>query len=401
MAAFPGQSQGTSFPGLQPGGMYSFSAQPLPGGQSPQVVSNGFPSQSFGGSSVLSHPRSFAGSNALSDPRSFVSDSRSFAEAQPVLAASGSARFMAHRDRSFSFDQKGGDCQDQQCAEEECDPEECGDENRPPNDDNYTCGVDRRPLLPFGLIASTLLGAFSMLMLQRPLMRSMVGSGELFTVFFVGLYSSTLLCMAYCGLCDPGQLERQDQAHGQLLSTEKQDTMTPKRAHKAWLYALPIRRYDHYCRWLTNCIGLLNHREFILMCIGIVSIGLLGSIVDLVLFFPVAAEGTWRDVTFILLHLGYSMTLVVMAGPILRLHIGLISRNELANDWKKNSFYCITSNRSGKRVPVNELSDDEFNERFDSFEYDVSRNPWDRGLHANCLTFWCTPRWQPGQLGEF
>ena len=27
----------------------------------------------------------------------------------------------------------------------------------------------------------------------------------------------------------------------------------------------PIRRYDHYCRWLTNAVGLLNHREFVAM----------------------------------------------------------------------------------------------------------------------------------------
>lgn len=307
----------------------------------------------------------------------------------------------ATRPYSFGSAHSSGECQDQQCAEEECDPEECGDEQRPPKDDNYTCGVDRRPLLPFALITTTLLGAFCMLMLHRPLLRSMLGSNDFFTFFFLVLYSATLFCMTYCGLCDPGQLEREDQAQRQLLPIEKQDRPLPRRAHKAWLYALPIRRYDHYCRWLTNCIGLLNHREFIIMCIGLVSIGAFGCLVDVILFFHVAAGGTWQEVIFLILHFGYSMTIVVMAGPILRLHIGFISRNELANDWKKSTFYCVQSNRTGQKIYVNDLSDEEFNERFDSFEYDMSRNPWDKGLQANCFAFWCTPRWQPGQLGEF
>ncbi|CAE7257996.1 cdc48 [Symbiodinium natans] len=29
----------------------------------------------------------------------------------------------------------------------------------------------------------------------------------------------------------------------------------PRRAHKSWQYGRPIRRYDHYCKWLNNVIG--------------------------------------------------------------------------------------------------------------------------------------------------
>eukprot|EP00913_Durusdinium_trenchii_P008691 g8164.t1 len=42
----------------------------------------------------------------------------------------------------------------------------------------------------------------------------------------------------------------------------------PQRAHKSRQYDHPIRRYDHYCKWVNNVIGLLNHREFILMVGG-------------------------------------------------------------------------------------------------------------------------------------
>jgi len=266
--------------------------------------------------------------------------------------------------------------------------------------------MDRRPLLPFGLIVSTMLGALCMLLKQRPLMKQVMGSSGGLTGIIAVLYAVTLFTMAYCSLCDPGQLQRQDQQARQQLLQEgaypKQELPLPKRAHKAWLYALPIRRYDHYCRWLTNVIGLLNHREFIIMCFGLVSIGVVGMIVDTVLLLAAACQSHWSDMALLLMHFGYSLCVVGLAGPILRLHMGFISRNELANDWKKNTHYVVHSKRiPGKVVHVEELSDNEFNERFDSFCYDETRNPWDKGTSANCWSFWCTSRWTPGQLGEF
>merc|ERR1712070_1174505 len=57
------------------------------------------------------------------------------------------------------------------------------------------------------------------------------------------------------------------------------NVLLPRRAHKTWLYEIPIRRYSHYCRWLCNCVGLMNHREYILMCTGVVAIGFVGGAV--------------------------------------------------------------------------------------------------------------------------
>jgi len=304
------------------------------------------------------------------------------------------------------------ECQDQQCAEEECNPDECGDENRPPRDDNYTCGIDRRPLLPVLLVTSTLTGGLHMMMLQFPLMRDTFGGAYCLRIFFLLLYSVTLGTMAYFVVSNPGLLQRDDhrKAYARLQQSgdgaeanleDHQDPPLPKRAHKAWLYQLPVRRYDHFCRWLTNCIGLLNHREFVAMVGGLVAIGACGCLVDVALLGMSLWGKRWVTAFFLLLHLVYSVILCSLAGPILRLHIGFVSRNELANEWKRNDFYVITSTRTGKTIPVNELSDDEFNERFDAFEYDSRRNPFDRGTLNNCWSFWCTPRWTPGQLGEF
>jgi hypothetical protein len=292
-----------------------------------------------------------------------------------------------------------GECKDQQCVEEECDPEECGDERRPPKDDNRICGIDRRPLLPVTLAVTTIGGAVHMSLLQFQLLSLAIPYAKFVKAFFVSLYTITLLCMAYCAFCNPGELDNADA----LLNTDEEGGRRelPKRAHQTWLFKSPIRRYDHYCRWLTNCIGLLNHREFVAMLIGLVTIGIVGTLVDLGLIFYLAHEGSgWLSSLLLAMHIAYSVMLTFLAGPILRLHIGFICRNELANEWKRNDFYVVTD-ENGKKTPVNELSDDLFNEHFEAFEYDKTRNEFDQSGAANCCTFWCTSRWDPRQLGEF
>ncbi|CAJ1458055.1 unnamed protein product [Effrenium voratum] len=123
---------------------------------------------------------------------------------------------------------------------------------------NLVCGIfDERPFFPTVLVLSTLIGALCMLTEQRSIMEDMFGSAWIFTHFFIVLYAVTLTCLAYCLLCDPGQMDRQQHAEMQ-----KANLPIPQRAHKAWLYKRPIRRFDHYCRWVTNVIGLNNHREF-------------------------------------------------------------------------------------------------------------------------------------------
>jgi len=138
------------------------------------------------------------------------------------------------------------------------------------------------------------------------------------------------------------------------------------------------------------------------MCVGLVVIAFSGAILDLVLIFFTSQKGgdQWVVLLGLVLHLTYSAILFCLAAPILKLHIGFISRNETAYEWKRNDHYIIHRN-GGEAVHVNDLTDDEFNDRFDSFEYDRSRNKFDKDCRANCWTFWCTSRWSPGQFGEF
>lgn len=287
-----------------------------------------------------------------------------------------------------------GECEEE-CAEEECDPEQCGDEYQGPRTNNGCC-CDTRPVLPILLSSSTVLGACCMLIFQFPRLHQLIGKPSLILfVITIILYIVGLSTMAYCTFSDPGQLKRHMMPHCQG------EEVLPHRAHKTWLYQMAIRRYDHYCRWVINCIGLLNHREFIILVACLVLIGVFGASIDVVLSITTIYRRLWKDEIILCLHFIYSCLLLGLAAPILRIHIGLVSRNELANEWKRNLFYIIHSTRSGQIVPVNELTDDEYNARFDSFAYDKPRNVYDHGVVQNCWTFWCTPRWQSDQLGEF
>jgi len=304
-----------------------------------------------------------------------------------------------------------GQCQDGDCVEEECNPEECGDEDRGPGAEKF-CPCETRPLLPITLVVSTFVGGVALCAIQLPVINSIIGDfafvlGMLIAMFMF-LYLITLGCMMYCALSDPGQLkQRKDQAYTAMAELNRQgatgrpELPLPRRAKKTWQFRNPVRRYDHYCRWVCNCIALLNHREFVIMLVGLVLIAVLGIAVDFVALIAAFSTGNWFIRIAIALHLAYSVVLLSFAGPILRIHVMLVSRNELASEWKHNDYWIVKRSKKGINTPVNELSDDEFNENFDTFQYDRRRNPWDRGLAKNCWSFWCTPRWPADQTGEF
>jgi len=302
--------------------------------------------------------------------------------------------------------------------EDECNEGECGGEDVAPQEDHKIFGMDLRPLLPLLLVLSTLMGAVCMIVLEFPLTKDLFEGAYCVRAFMLLLYAVTIGCMAYCALCDPGQLKQPvednlceaskglKEADGApdspLSQSSDKGPKAPPRSHKSWLFARPVRRYDHYCKWLANVIGLLNHREFVIMAVGLVAIGVCGSILDLILVIATSREGSHglREIELIM-HLGYSIILAARVSPILSVHIGLISRNETAHEWKRNDYYVINSTKTGEEVPVGDLSDNEFNERADSFRYDGKKNEYDHGVAANCWSFWCTPRWNPKQAGDF
>ena len=89
--------------------------------------------------------------------------------------------------------------------------------------------------------------------------------------------------------------------------------------------------------------------------------------------------------------------------PMLKIHMGLITRNELAHEWKDNLYWISNSTSKGDGIPAEELDDEEYNELFDAkaFVYGSNKNDWDHGWPRNCWTFWCWPQWPAGEKGEF
>jgi len=251
-------------------------------------------------------------------------------------------------------------------------------------------GMDKRPFYPLALFSSTVLGALCMLTVQRSMVQEAFGSAALFGLFFGVLYVVTLGSMTYTALCDPGQVSPQWRPGDPL----------PRRAYKTWLYRRPVRRFDHYCRWLTNVIGLRNHREFMVMVGGLTAASFLGVAVDCFLLAARLVMPLEHSGHLLLLHLAYSAGVGKYAAQILRLHVGFVARNELAKEWKNDDNYVLRLD-DGSVVPVGQLSADQYDEHEDDFEYDSTRNPWDQGWQSNCLSFWTSSRWAPDQLGEF
>jgi len=238
----------------------------------------------------------------------------------------------------------------------------------------------------------------------------------------------TLLCMVYCMLSDPGQISP---GQGRL----------PRRAHKAWTHDRPIRRYDHYCRWMMNSVGLLNHREFLIMLLGLVSLCILGACLDVILLAltltkiivgdeEASALGSLLPCAVVALHLAYATQFGYYANKVLCMHLGFIGRNVLCAEWKEDMFYRVGPqtrlDEPSKRsccdsrpvttvadlpqeerdavlgLLVEEIDVEDYN-RLDvaTFVYDPATNDFDRGLLSNWFAFWCVPRWGRDELGEF
>lgn len=297
------------------------------------------------------------------------------------------------------------------CAEEEFfDNQECGQDLEKPTKAGQCLGysIDRRPLLPFTLFTSTIVGAGCMFYDQIPTIATS-GRANLAIPFGI-IYGLTLFLGVYCWWSNPGETVEFDDEDGAsndgIPGSDAQLTQqaNPPRSHKSWMYNRPVRRYDHYCRWLMNVIGFLNHREFIFMLVGLTLIGMGGVLVDAILLFLLrrpAADGVdpsllsssrwrWPEDGFVIGHLCYSAILTGLVAPILKIHVGLVTRNELACEWKHNEFYVIR--KEGSETPVAELTDEEFNDRFNSFCYDSNRNEYDKGWRKNWQMFLCNSR---------
>jgi len=231
-----------------------------------------------------------------------------------------------------------------------------------------------------------------MILVQGRLWEDIVGSMAPFYALFGTIYSITLCGYYLAGILSPG---RQSKADYEEVVQERQSM--PKRAHKNFRYDTPVYRFDHYCRWLDNCIGMKNHRSFFTMVAGFVGTSMIGAVMDMVLIVLVCidqfndnnSQGGESFVCTIVTtgHMFVSVGFGYMVYPILKCHIGLIGRNELAKEWMRDDNYYVDYS-DGSKVWVLDLPEEEYDDYFDYFIYDPERNPYDNGKCRNWINFW-------------
>jgi len=215
-------------------------------------------------------------------------------------------------------------------------------------------------------------------------------------MFFFLMYVFTIGSAVNTALANPGLLPQE-----QFQKWQAKERSLPLRCSKHWLYRRPVLRFHQYCRWVTNSVGLHNHRSYMCMLAGFVGIAVTDAFLDLILIPAHFMNGTWTAELLLLVHFLYSCYFAWYSTPLLRMHAAFVARNELAQEWKKDEFWVVYNELTGEKVSVNDLPTEEYNRRFDEFIYDPSRNQFDKGWVQNCLSFWFTDRSDPDEWGEF
>uniref|UniRef100_A0A7S4QSU4 Palmitoyltransferase n=1 Tax=Alexandrium monilatum TaxID=311494 RepID=A0A7S4QSU4_9DINO len=263
----------------------------------------------------------------------------------------------------------------------------------------YFCGIDTRRGCPLAFASIVSLGAIYTFTVQRWWLEEAAESSAQPLLRLLGAgYALAFCCMAHTGLCDPGCLSEE-----RYLRYKAGKQPLPWRAHKNFMYGQPVLRFDHYCRWLMNCVGLRNHREFVVMVSSLVALALVGFAADLLLALTKGLPSSWVAKVALALHGVCSLAFCWLLVPIWRLHCGLISRSELAFEWKWEQFQVIRDDATGKEVAVAGLGQKDYDARraTGTVAYAPTLNRFDKGWKSNCWAFWCTARWTPDQLGEF
>ena len=132
------------------------------------------------------------------------------------------------------------------------DDDESGSEDKGPSQDYTFFGIDFKPVLPACLAVSTVIGGLCMLLVQIPMLSRFTTtlSQVWLSAPFVVIYGIVLGCMAYCAYADPGQVKKTRKMKIDAVGGMDIEEGIPRRAHKSWQYSRPIRRYDHYCKWV-------------------------------------------------------------------------------------------------------------------------------------------------------
>eukprot|EP00435_Cladocopium_sp_Y103_P046968 s528_g13.t1 len=166
-----------------------------------------------------------------------------------------------------------------------------------------------------------------MLLVQIPMLSRFTTLDQVYlSASFAVVYVVVMACMGYCAFADPGQVRKTRNMKVGAMDIEEAPDQAPSRIGS---------------KWLQNVIGLLNHREFVVMVGGLVLIA------------------AWHYCGPLRPNKGPQQCQAFVDGVYLAVLIAEKANNTTIGD----------------NIPVEELDDDEYNEIFDrdAFVYDRTR----------------------------
>ena len=206
----------------------------------------------------------------------------------------------------------------------------------------YVCyRIDFQPFLPPALASSIITEANCTLVVQIPMLGRLTSLPQgPFIGLVISLNGLSLVLTGHCKFAHPGHTKKTRS----VTWLDLEEGQNPRRAHRSWQFARPIRQYDHWCKWLNNVIGLLNQR--------------------------------------------FSNPITLLS----RLHQCSSSCSSVSASsacWESPSTMWLTFRRESVL----------FHQGL--FEYVSERNMQDKGCPTSCVNFWCWPHWSSAEKGEF
>mmetsp|Transcript_18242 Transcript_18242/g.58028 ORF Transcript_18242/g.58028 Transcript_18242/m.58028 type:complete len:262 (+) Transcript_18242:3-788(+) len=195
------------------------------------------------------------------------------------------------------------------------------------------------PLVMVGLIMGTLYFAFVGCCVPLSGI-GLLGAGPL---AFNATFVLALVSYYQCVMTDPGsipdtwraspdvlacikdRLVERKRTTGELRFCAKERKYKPDRAHYCKALERNVLRMDHYCPWMSNCIGFYNHKFFVLFLLyTVVSATIALFCIVQALACQVLPAGT---TAFLLGTSALAALLVSVLAPFLVLHFWLLGRN--------------------------------------------------------------------------